>query len=386
MKRRQIYRFFDRYLGIPILWFFTLFLKKSGDPPEKNAIKKILFVKFAAIGDIILLTPALRLLRKEFPNAEITFLCTSINYGMAKNVEYVDKIIKQDVYPFIYNWIGFFTFIKKMRKTEFDVIIDAEQWSRIDSIIIGFLKSKFTIGFNNAKQYKHRIFSTSVPHHNKRHEVENFFALLEPLGIIPKDEDRYLEYKIDDASKIKANEFWNDNKLNNKKVICFQPSCGNSSFARAWSDENYIELGKKLIKDVNNLFILVTGIKSDYEECKYISDSIGEKAMCIAGKFNMNIDLAIIQKAECILCSNTGILHLAASVGALTVGMHGPNNPVHWGAYTTKSVVILSDIHCSPCVYLGHDFGCNAPVCMARIKVDDVYLALRKLLDKEVLK
>ena len=373
------------YLGIPVLQFILLFRRKSKISPGKRPIKKVLFIKFAAIGDIILLAPTLKLLKKQIPDCQLTFLCTSINYGMVKKIPYIDKIIKQDVYPFIYHFFRFIKFIYNMRKVEYDVVIDGEQWSRIDVIIMTFLKYKYSIGFYNKGQHKHGAFSFSVQHTNKRHEVENFFALLEPLGITPEEDDKKLEFDLTDAEKKFADEFWDENSFNDKTVICFQPSTGNSNFARQWKLENYIELGRKLTGDLEKLIVLVTGIKSDYDECKYISDGIGNKSICLAGKFDMNRDLAIIAKSKCIICSNTGILHLASSVGAYTIGLHGPNNPVHWGPYSKKSKIILSDIYCSPCVYLGHDFGCNAPFCMSKIKVDDVYLAVRKLLDIPVL-
>jgi ADP-heptose:LPS heptosyltransferase len=74
-------------------------------------------------------------------------------------------------------------------------------------------------------------------------------------------------------------------------------------------------------------------------------------------------------------------LHLAASVGTKTIGLHGPTNPIKWAAYTKNTITIQSDKYCSPCLYLGHDYGCEKPNCMEYIKVDGVFLKTIKALN-----
>ena len=171
--------------------------------------------------------------------------------------------------------------------------------------------------------------------------------------------------------------------MNNYKIICFQPSCGTGSFAREWKEENYASLGRKILDFNPEIRFFITGTKVDFDKCQRITYGIGKNAENLAGKFSMGKDLAIIRKTELLICSNTGILHMAAAIGTKTIGLHGPNNPGQWGAYSKNAEVILSDIFCSPCLYLGHEYGCNAPVCMSRIKVEDVYLKVRELLEKE---
>jgi len=66
------------------------------------------------------------------------------------------------------------------------------------------------------------------------------------------------------------------------------------------------------------------------------------------------------------------------------VGLHGPTNPVQWGAYNKKAITIQSSKYCSPCLYLGHDYGCNKPTCMKEITADEVYMEIRKALKPEL--
>ena len=64
MRRKKIFRFFDRYLGIPVVILLALFTRKKRRLPIEN-IHNILFIKLAAIGDAILLIPTLRKLKQS---------------------------------------------------------------------------------------------------------------------------------------------------------------------------------------------------------------------------------------------------------------------------------------------------------------------------------
>ena len=139
-------------------------------------------------------------------------------------------------------------------------------------------------------------------------------------------------------------------------------------------------LGKRILDDFPEIKFIITGSKDDYQRCKYIEEKLKGSSLNLAGKYSLNESLAIIKKSGILVCVNTGILHLATCVGTKTIALHGATNSKLWGPYDKNSVIVQSDIYCSPCLYLGHDFGCNEPVCMQRIKVDDVYTKMYKLL------
>lgn len=376
MERKAIYRKLDRYIGIPILFILSFFYKKR-TAPERQDVKKIMILKFAALGDILLMIPAIRLLRKKYPNAEITFLSTFLNISAVKKIPYIDKIVNENVHQFLKNPLKLFRYISNLRKVKYDIILDGEQWSRLDSILLCLLKHTYIIGFKTRKQCKHLVFSESIKHTAQKHEVENFLSLLEPLGIFPDEEDKKLEYYLTDEELEIADKFWKKNNLENETVICLHPSVGNSGTFREWGDDNYVMLALRILEDFPKVKFLITGGKEDALRCENIAGKLNGSAISIAGKFK---DLGIIKKSGIIVCVNTGIMHLSACLGVKTIALHGPNNPTLWGPYDKISVVVQSDIYCSPCLYMGHEFGCNEPVCMKRIKVDDVYAKMYNLL------
>lgn len=383
MKRRALFRIFDKYLGIPIVIMMAILLKRKRRLPIEN-VKKILIIKLAAIGDSILLIPMLRTLKKSFPRSEITFICTKINYAVAMKTPYIDKVVEIDVHSYLRSPMKFFRFIKELRRDKYEVIIDAGQWERINAIMTMLARSDFSVGFKTERQMKHYGYDSIVTHTRSKHELETFLDLLVPLGINITEEDKKLEYFLNDEDFNFAYSFWLKHTLEDKTVICLHPGCGENGRPREWAVENYISLGKRLVDYDENIRILITGAKLEEERCEEIAAGIGKNTINTSGQFPLDNVVALVKKVKLIVCSNTGMLHIASCVGTKTMGLHGPTNPVKWGSYNKNAVLIQSDKFCSPCLYLGHDYGCQAPQCMAHISVDDVFIYIRKALDPEL--
>jgi ADP-heptose:LPS heptosyltransferase len=390
MRRKKIFRFFDRYFGIPIVILLALFTRKKRRLPIEN-IRNILFIKLAAIGDAILLIPTLRKLKQFFPDAHLTFMCSDINRSIIEEIPYVDKTINCQVYDFLKNPFKFITFVIDLRKTKYEVVIDAVQWERINSMITCFAKKDYSIGFKTKGQLKHVINDAVVDHSRTVHELENFTDLLIPLGIIPAGhrlsyDELQLEFFLKKEDREFRNHFWVEHNLDEKTIICFHPGCGENGKPREWNIKNYIELGRRVHDWNDNVMILITGTKLESGLCRELHEGIKEYSIDTSGQFTLNQTAALVERSLLMVCSNTGILHISTCVGTRTIGLHGPTNIQKWGAYSRNAIAIQSDKFCSPCLYLGHDYGCKHPTCMLHITIDEVYLAVRKALQPEFFK
>ena len=56
-------------------------------------MKKIIIFKSDMLGDLILFSPCLKIIKENIRDAHITLICSEFNYQIAKNYEYVDKFI-----------------------------------------------------------------------------------------------------------------------------------------------------------------------------------------------------------------------------------------------------------------------------------------------------
>jgi heptosyltransferase-3 len=86
---------------------------------DKSKINKILVIKPAAIGDVLLSTPVPENLRHNFPNAEIVFLTQKFCKEVLTGNPFINRILTYDLKLDSGRCI-----IRNIRKQKYDLIID----------------------------------------------------------------------------------------------------------------------------------------------------------------------------------------------------------------------------------------------------------------------
>ena len=374
MRGNKLAKYVDKFFGIPLLILFSFF-RKEKNPIEK--IQKILIIKLSALGDTILLLPVIKTLKENYPSSKIGMVVTEINKSIAEKCDYIDNIFEFKPEEFIKNPLKLLKFIKRIRREDFDIAIDADQWLRISAILSFLSGSKIRIGFKTEGQFKHFTFTDVVPHKRNQHEIECFFDLIKPLKL--RKIDKTLELKIEEDKIIEAENILNSLGIQkNEKFIIVHPEVPSHGFQRQWPLENFSKLIEEIIKKYN-IKILITGTKNIEDFAKKMTEKNSEKIKSFLGA-PIEIVSAIISKSLVLICNNTGIMHLACAIGTPVIALHGPTDPLKWGPLGNRDIIIKSDLRCSPCLYLGFEYGCLTNNCMKTIKVDKVMENVDRLL------
>jgi heptosyltransferase III len=72
--------------------------------------------------------------------------------------------------------------IQQVRTHPVDLLIDTSQWPRIGAVVAALSGARWTIGFETEGHHRHFSYDVTVKHSPKVHELENFRALMGPLG------------------------------------------------------------------------------------------------------------------------------------------------------------------------------------------------------------
>jgi len=190
MRGNKLFKVIDRLLGIPLC--FILGKIKTCRP--SHLPKSILLIKLSALGDTILLIPALRAIRKAYPKSFIGLIVTEANYQVIEGCPYIDELIFLD----IKNPGRFIGFILNLRRKRFDLAIDFDQWLRLSPILAWLSGAKIRLGFKTEGQYRHYLYTAYIDHTRDKHEVLSFLSLLSLLKI--ETEDTHLEIWLEDRT------------------------------------------------------------------------------------------------------------------------------------------------------------------------------------------
>jgi lipopolysaccharide heptosyltransferase II len=348
--------------------------KKETFSPEK--IKNILIITTTAIGDTLMCTPAIRAIRKNFPQAFIADLVHIRRKEILEDNPYLDKIIL-----YYGKWKKTLQLISSLKKEHFDLIIILHA-NDPDIIPIAFLsKPKFLVGW---KESKLSYLLDMKAEHEKSgfHFIERRFEFLKTIGI--KDNKDYKKDIFIPEEKIKkCNDFLKEKRVRDKElIIIFHP--GASVSTRRWPANRFNDLGDMISKNYKAKIIIIGG-KDLEAKGSYIFRSMQQKPINVAGLFNLKETAALLKRADLLVTTDSGPAHLAAALEIPSVILFGPVSKIAAGPLLSSDncILIEKDIPCQrPCKLK----KCRKKkhLCMELITVEEVFAAVKKLLSKKI--
>lgn len=349
---------------------------------NKNKIKKIMILGSIGIGNLLLFSPALKALKKEFPNAHITFIVLKKSFEqLYEHSPDVDEIIivEKKLYPGVW---GKIKLISELRKKKFDVSITTFPANRFEYNLLPFLSgAKLRI----AHKYNLKVLTSlsflqnhRVPVDYTIHDLEQNLNLLKGLDMDFNGERR-LYINVTEENRKEAEQFLEKNGLKNKKLIIgFHPgsSVERGMIMKRWDKKKYAELAQRIVKKYDASVLIFGG--NDEDELKaYIKESAGEGVLNVSGLSLMDT-AALIGKCSLFISNDSGLMHVAAAMDVKTIALFGLSDPLRTAPYGDKHTVVRTGIDCSPCWSI-HNLGAGVVrcvhsdnICMKGITVDRV--------------
>ena len=373
MQSTRLQQYLDRYLGIPLCALLRLFAKRAATRPTP---KKILFIQLSALGDTILAIPTIRAIRDTFPDAEVAMLASPTNLNYLSACPYIDRRI-----PFRQLGGGL---ISLLRRERFDWAIDLEHWPRLSALLAYATGAPMRIGFSTQGQYRHLLFTETVPHVQGRHEVRNFLSLAAQLNCSVQELGLEVWWRERERAWVRE-VLAAENISLEKPLIVLHPEAGRRGEPRRrWPQGRYVALANALVAKYDAQIVL-TGAPDEVVVSEEIADRTKHRAVVLAGRTDVNQLAALFADATLVVSGNCGPMHLAAAVGTPVIGVHGPTNFAQWGPWSRHASIVRARLPCSPCLNLGFEYGCQALTdgtspCMHTVAVAAVLRECERLL------
>ena len=337
----------------------------------------ILIVKLSAIGDIIHTLPALNAVRKQYPDAHITWLVEEAAYGVIKGHKALDRIIVSKRKTWLKGLAGrscvknlreVCSFIKELRDTRYDLILDFQALLK-SGILIGLAKGKRKIGFDKGMQHQEHSYiflNERVPPVDMEiHALIRGMMLLKAIGIRSYD----VEYNIyiSDQKRNAADDLLMHCGIKAPKLlVAINPMAKWET--KLWDNLKFSNLADRLIKQAD-ADVIFTGSREDSDAIEDIISKMKGKAANLAGRTDLKTLAALYEKVSIAVSTDTGPMHLAAAVGTPVVALFGPTAPWRTGPFGPGHTIIRADLECSPCFKR----QCKTIDCMKQISVDQVF-------------
>jgi heptosyltransferase-2 len=316
---------------------------------------KILVLALSGIGDALMFTPALKLLRQSLPSAEIDAL---VMFRGTKDIYESNSNINKVIH-FDFLKEGSFNslkFVLSLRK-KYDATINVYPSNRKEYNIINFLlgaKKRVGVEYLRANNQNFGwLNNVTVLENDETHNAQTNIKLIEKMLNKKFDEEPAMQIFISDEEKLFAVNFLKENNITeNDFVVGFHPGCATlkNHIKRRWEPEKFAELGKKLIKEKNAKVFLFGG--PEEEELKSSIHSMIDSDNSIIIKTEKFLQsIAIMKRCNVFVTNDSALMHVASALGLKVVAIIGPTNQQYIHPWKTEHKIVSLNLDCAPCFF-----------------------------------
>lgn len=344
-------------------------------------MEKILLVRLSAIGDVVNCLPALRLLKREYPGARVTWAAEMPSASLLEGDRDVDEVflVKRREWTRgilkARNLVSFSGAFKALRERSFDVALDFQ--GNLRSGLVAFASgARLRVGFSagRVKEHSHIFYTKKVflPR-TAMHRVQKNLLLLEALGIRPELLPADLEVASSDGATVKR--FIKEKKLLKRRMVVLHPGVSSFGAFKQWPREGFAEVAGRLARR-KRLTVVVTWGPGERLLAEDVVQLSGGAALLGPEPRGLRELAYLLKRCVLFVGGDTGPLHIAAAMGTPVVGLYGPKDPAVYGPVGDRHVIVRKELECSPCRLR----SCPHARCMSLITADEVYDACRRLL------
>ncbi|MGC8595820.1 MAG: glycosyltransferase family 9 protein [Candidatus Kryptoniota bacterium] len=335
---------------------------------------RILVSRLKFIGDIVLTTPVLEVLREKFSHAYIAYLGDSEGTKLLEHNPNLNEII-----PYRFNSFSVreqIRIVNVLRKKGFDIAIDLFGNPR-SAVAIFFSGARIRIGGNFG--WRGRLYTHPIRINARLNAVQFHLRYLEPLGI-SENYRRPRIYLRDDEINEARSLIEKMGIARNSPVVGFH--IGGTWPAKVWQPESFAELARYVASETGNKVIVTYG-PADLNYLTEFKNAVKVPVAVIEPRPLREL-AAIIAGCDLFVSNDAAPMHISAAVGTRTIGIFGPGEEDIWFPYSEKdgNFAIRKDVPCHPChLNFCNLKGDNYMRCMNLLKPHDVFERIRSYLN-----
>lgn len=319
-------------------------MSKTTDIPDLTGLspKKILLCQQRQIGDVVLATPAIKILQKEYPESEIHFLTEKKCVPVLENNSRITRIWVLDKGASLLERLRL---LWDIRREKFDLVVDFQQLPRCKSAV---LFSGAPVRLTYTPKWYNRFVYTHWSKMLGGYAVKAKMSVLRPLGFQWADERP--EMVITDAERNCVENFLDEYGVDENEHIVTVDST-HWSDTRRWPAIHYAGLIDLLVEQRPNLkFVLLYG-PGEREQAQAVLDAVHAKEHCIFPEEQLNIrKTAALMEHACLHLGNCSApRHFALAVKTPTFTIIGSNSGRSWTYPGFDQTYVTLRVECARC-------------------------------------
>jgi lipopolysaccharide heptosyltransferase II len=358
--------------------------------PGDADIHRILLVRVDLLGDTVLLTAAVRALRRAYPAAALDVLVLPSTAGVLAGDPDISHVLTCDPLAWLdpHNWSKPATWreiratLRRLRLPRYDVAVSV--CGDTASILTRLSGARRRVGYAE-ESYAH-LMTDPVPggrYHEPKHEVRYVLDLAAAAGglVTPEDAQPWLTVLPDERGRITERLSGERARLGvSGPIIAIHPGARNGK-AKRWPLRHYAALADRLVAELDALVVL-TGSPNEAALANAVLAQAHAPVVDLTGRTTLPELVALLAESAVVVTGDSGPMHIACAVRTPVVALHGPTDPGQSGPTAPDAITLRRQLWCSPCYDSSATAECRFgnPVCMKELAPGLVFAAVRRQL------
>lgn len=382
LVRHRFANFFLRWVDA-ILSLRLHFCRKNfplSQPPHR-----ILLANSAHLGDVVILSSVIPVLKKAFPEVQIGLLVGSWSLPVVQGNPAIDWVHTVDHWNLNRSDASMWQKLKRywrtrrvamneIKNTGYDVAVD------LYSYFPNFIPLLWQTGIPVRIGYISGGFGPLLTHplrwQNLNQHVSDYHADL--LRILPIDKEyfeklHYFLSPVDRNFEEEANNFLKRNSVDPAYIVIHM---GTGEKLKEWPIEKWHILSEKLTANGHSLVFTGHGPRESDNACLVAAGLSNCVNLC--NELSWGAFVSVVKKSKLVICVESLAGHIAAAVDTHCVLIRsGMTNYYHWRPMSELCQILMHSVSCAPCY---RSRGCTTMDCVRNVRPDDVYLVSLKML------
>jgi heptosyltransferase-2 len=343
-------------------------------PPAPDAVRRILIRANNWIGDVVMISPAVRAIRERFDRARVGILAKRWVLEALGGNPFYDELIEYDHAGRHAGVAGRFRLAAELRRGgRIDLAVLFQK--AFDAAAIAWLAGAHErVGY--ATDRRSLLLTAALPAPPVgTHHGDAFLGLARALGCPIRDPRPFFHLSPADrdgaAGRLAAAGL-------SHSPLMIALHMGASKPQRAWDAGRFAELSQRLCRR-HGASLLLLGGADDAAALRRVADGL-PRGSCLtsADEAGLRGAAALLERCHLFIGNDSGPMHLAAALGVPTLGIFGPGSARNTGPSGPPGLVacVSRDYPCAPC---RQDFfrECSPapsgkPFCLEEIGVEEV--------------
>ena len=335
-------------------------------------VEHILVIRLSSLGDILLTTPILRVLREHCPAAQIDFLTKAAYQDVLRTNPCVDRLLLLEPQQGLRETLG------RLRQTRYDILVDLHRTLRSRLLYHGLLAQR---KLTYTKRTIRRALLVHLGWNTLQAMIpvpELYMAPLRCLGMTMSLPPLEMHLATESQEAMQAYLQQELPESRRRPLLAVAPGARWST--KRWPVERFAVVAQTLAQ-AQQAAVVVLGSAEDSQLAQKLCQQLSVPVLNSTGKLSLMHTAALLQQCHLLLSNDSGLMHMAAALRVPVVAIFGPTVQ-EFGFYPFKASaeVVSAVLACRPCSTKG-SMRCprGHHQCMQQVTVADVLAAASKI-------